>query len=1413
MASPVDRSIAGTTDWAQYEIVLDIPEEAVTICLGFLLHGSGTVWADDLDLEFLDRGQQEEDKPSSSRASRSVTIPSLTAPGSRLSPTGGERDPNGGGAGLADHGIFLGRGSEQREFERLLDELVRTPRRSQKAWAHVVIVHGIGGIGKTRLAARFRKIADADTYLDRYEVVSVDWADLGPPDPGSGAGPNLSVEAVLDILEQECSRSGRLARYFEEYRQLRVRIASIRSGVDSMDDRAAGAPAESMGRSVRALGSAIQAGEALGVPPGIGEATQVAGLAVDAGTALWRIGKSWRRDRLSPGDYELLVRPVDALVSAFASGLAKAASRRPIVLLTDTCELVAPVGSRLRILMRQSGPRVAWLLFGRFEADPSGWPTAPELHGDPVPSGRASELDAYRAEVPADRLRTFKLHAFDAGLLREYFSVAAPRRPVSDAELSRLHAATAGVPLAVRLAASLWEQGMPIEMITDPVPVSANHRMLVETMTGRFLLHLSREDKEKIQELALVLYPDDPDLVAVMWATDRVIDAFESLAQRYDVILTGQFRLHDTIHAFLLRYLLNPYRRAEVRPVNQRAAAFLEQRLQARQRTLPTLERRMANERWVSDMLALTWHRFWIDNQNGWATLLAAFPAAIAYNPAAGRALLDLAGNLVPSTMRDEQRRLRLLRDTVGPMTTLFEQVGAECLSELADRAHRAPVDPDTGCGNERDAILEWLHGQRALHHNDLPEALEHLTAAAALSPEQADRLRQWISRSIVALSRRLLSESPAEGPDPQHAQGAEMARLAVDLEPGNPNAWRHWGIVLDQLGRYDEAIAALDAAIELDPDDADLHVDRGEILRAAGRYDDALEAANRAIRLNPGDTRAVASRGETHRQVGQYEDALNALNNALDNGYQEPWVFVSRGLAHHAQGDHEEAFADFGNAIELDGEFSLAFHARGLAYHNLGQYEEARTDLDRAVVLDPGNARTARDRNVIRDAARRASLLREWISLASDSAASSAFLAEHVQDLTDSITINQIATDCGRNPADLKLWKHLGLLLLGDEAVDGYAAGQPGNPSPAQRAAALMTDGDLDGALAWSCLARAAEPGTGALIMSRVQLQRGNPDAADEALATATDEIEQERLAEILGAHDGLLAAQMDRADTHLRRGVIFDRLGRDEEALQAFDMVAELEPGNAAAQYNRGILLDRLNRPEEALAAYDLTSRLEPDWEQVHSNRADLLSRLDRPEEALAALDRAIELEPNDPWLHVERATALERARRPGDALNAYDNAVSLDPDNPSLHFNKGQLLFGLSRHHDAQAELEEVTRLRPSDILGAAVLLAAIAWPDDQDRAREHLRAALASPGELLTPYIRAYYRAFALAGLGDTAQAIAELQAAQPGRTSGEMDLDDADIVLLDRFSHPALPGIDLIRACLQQDPTSRDQPGA
>ena len=325
----------------------------------------------------------------------------------------------------------------------------------------------------------------------------------------------------------------------------------------------------------------------------------------------------------------------------------------------------------------------------------------------------------------------------------------------------------------------------------------------------------------------------------------------------------------------------------------------------------------------------------------------------------------------------------------------------------------------------------------------------------------------------------------------------------------------------------------------------------------------------------------------------------------------------------------------------------------------------------------------------------RLADILRDWVGLAADPAASVAYLAEHAGDLHDPRTIALLAAECDRVPAEAVLWRHLGLLLLADQAADGYSAVEAGDPSPFQRAAARLDDGDLDQALAWACLARAADPGPGALLMGQVQIRRDDPARAREAFAVAAEEIDPGRLGEVLDAYDGLIVTR------------------------------------------------------------------------------------------------------PDDPWLHNDHAAALHRAGRLDEALAAYDRGLSLDADNPSLHVNRASLLFGLSRFEEAQADLLTVTRLRPGDILGAAVLLAAIAWPTDTDQARQYLEAALASPGERLTPFTRAFYRAIALAGLGRTEDAIGQLEAAAPTRTGQETRLDEADTKLLDRFRDPPLPGLDLL----------------
>ena len=48
-----DYAIEGTTDWEQYQIVLDVPEDGAVIYLGAHLYGRGQVWMDDCTFEVV----------------------------------------------------------------------------------------------------------------------------------------------------------------------------------------------------------------------------------------------------------------------------------------------------------------------------------------------------------------------------------------------------------------------------------------------------------------------------------------------------------------------------------------------------------------------------------------------------------------------------------------------------------------------------------------------------------------------------------------------------------------------------------------------------------------------------------------------------------------------------------------------------------------------------------------------------------------------------------------------------------------------------------------------------------------------------------------------------------------------------------------------------------------------------------------------------------------------------------------------------------------------------------------------------------------------------------------------------------------------------------------------------------------
>lgn len=47
------RAVRGTTEWKEYEIVLDVPEEAVNIAFGAFVAGKGRAWVDDYSFKVV----------------------------------------------------------------------------------------------------------------------------------------------------------------------------------------------------------------------------------------------------------------------------------------------------------------------------------------------------------------------------------------------------------------------------------------------------------------------------------------------------------------------------------------------------------------------------------------------------------------------------------------------------------------------------------------------------------------------------------------------------------------------------------------------------------------------------------------------------------------------------------------------------------------------------------------------------------------------------------------------------------------------------------------------------------------------------------------------------------------------------------------------------------------------------------------------------------------------------------------------------------------------------------------------------------------------------------------------------------------------------------------------------------------
>lgn len=166
--------------------------------------------------------------------------------------------------------------------------------------------------------------------------------------------------------------------------------------------------------------------------------------------------------------------------------------------------------------------------------------------------------------------------------------------------------------------------------------------------------------------------------------------------------------------------------------------------------------------------------------------------------------------------------------------------------------------------------------------------------------------------------------------------------RSDVLLEPNNAEAHQWLGVKLLDKGNRNEAIQELRIAVRLAPDRADFHSVLGEALRSVD-LDTAIQEFRTAIRLNPNEAQFHKLLGSALLGKGNREGIISEYHTAArlkpDEAASTHWQLASA-LRHH--GDLDGAIKEYQKSLELDPGKDSAAYDLSLIFVDRGNWEQA---------------------------------------------------------------------------------------------------------------------------------------------------------------------------------------------------------------------------------------------------------------------------------------------------------------------------------------------------------------------------------------------------------------------------------------------------------------------------------------
>jgi tetratricopeptide (TPR) repeat protein len=183
--------------------------------------------------------------------------------------------------------------------------------------------------------------------------------------------------------------------------------------------------------------------------------------------------------------------------------------------------------------------------------------------------------------------------------------------------------------------------------------------------------------------------------------------------------------------------------------------------------------------------------------------------------------------------------------------------------------------------------------------------------------------------------------------------------RKALELNPNFSESHSNLGIQLVNMGRTDEAAVHFQKAFELNHDLAKNHNNVGLLFAKTGQSDEAMTHFLKALEINPnyGDAHynlglLLANMGRTDEAMAHYRKALE-LNRNLAKTHNNIGILLAR------MGRPDESMAHFQKALELNPNYAEAHYNVGILLAKMGRTDEAMAHYRKALELNPNHAKT----------------------------------------------------------------------------------------------------------------------------------------------------------------------------------------------------------------------------------------------------------------------------------------------------------------------------------------------------------------------------------------------------------------------------------------------------------------------